>query len=101
MKPRRLASDVILSISDSGIDPSKNLGAGVDVHDLVQQPDGLLLGALERVAADDGAERAALSQAADLGQDFLGRLRLATREDDDAAAVESRLDDVAHALGQR
>src|SRR5712691_10124 len=101
MKPRRFASDVIFSISDSGINPSQNLGARVDVHDLVQQADGLVLWPLERVAADDRAETATLRQAPDLGQNFLSGLGLTAREDQDAPAIEGRLDHVADALGER
>src|SRR5438067_1526706 len=101
MKPRRFASDVTLSINDSGIDPGEDLRARIDVHDLVQQRDRLALGSLERVAADNRAEAAALSDAADLGQHIVGALGLATREDHYAAAVEGRLHHVPHALRQR
>src|SRR3954469_8002285 len=75
--------------------------ARVDVHHVAEQLDGFLAGPLEGVAAHDGAERATVAQAADLGHDLVRALGLAAREDDDALAVEAALHHVLGPVGQR
>src|SRR4029453_17246971 len=75
--------------------------AGVDVHYLAEEVQRFLLGSLEGVPAKDRAEAAAGADPAHLVHDGRGLLRLAAREDDDAAAVEGALHDVAYALGER
>src|SRR5947209_16421386 len=79
--------------------PSSSL-AGVDVHHAAQELDGLVARPLEGVAAHDRAERAAVAQAADLGEDLVGALGLAAGEDDDPLAVEAALHDVSGAVGE-
>src|SRR5437868_7982529 len=75
--------------------------AGVDVHHLPEEGERLLARALERVPADDRAEPAAVADGAHLVEDGGRLLRFAAREDDDAPAVESTLDDVTDAFGER
>src|SRR5262245_8965426 len=76
--------------------------AGVDLHDGVQEAERPLALPLERVAADDGPEAAAVADRAALLEDGLVVLAGgAAGEDHDAAAVERRLNDVAHALAER
>src|SRR5207249_9817717 len=73
----------------------------IDVHDLPQQLDGFLSRSLERIAAHYRPECAAFAETADLGEDVLGALRLAAREDDDALAVEAALHYVPRPVRQR
>src|SRR3990170_2049824 len=76
--------------------------ARVDLHHRGQELERPRLLALERVPPDDGAEAAAVADGPAFVEDRLVvLLGGAAREDDDAPAVEGRLDDVAHALGQR
>src|SRR5690606_37089794 len=67
------------------------LRGGEDVLDLVEEGDGLVLGALEGVTTDDGAEPAALGDAADLLDDRVLPLGRAAGEDDDALPLEAAL----------
>src|SRR3990172_2820462 len=76
--------------------------ARVDLHHRGQELERPRLLALERVPPDDGAEAAAVADGPAFVEDRLVvLLGGAAREDDDAPAVEGRLDHVAHALGQR
>src|SRR5262245_14165333 len=59
----------------------------VDLLDRLQQLDGVRHRPLERVAAHDRAERAAVGDALDLGEHLVGALRLAAGEDHDAPAA--------------
>src|SRR5512134_1086456 len=75
--------------------------ARVDLHHGVQEPQRMIARPLERVAPDDGAETAAVADAAALVEDRLVVLLGGpAREDHDAAAVEGRLHHVPHPLAQ-
>src|SRR5450759_2805806 len=76
-------------------------GARVDVHDLVQELDGLVVRPLEGVAPLDRAEAAAQGGLLVLLEHFVDALGRAAREDHDAAAGEGALDHVGDALGER
>src|SRR5258707_9694114 len=71
----------------------------VDPDDLVEHLERLVARPLEGVAADDRAVAAAVADGAHLVHDAILVLRLAAREDDDAAAVESGLHNMAIARG--
>src|SRR3990172_2536289 len=76
--------------------------AGADLHHRGPELERARLLAMERVPPDDGAEAAAVADGPALVEDRLVvLLGGAAREDDDTPSVEGRLDDVAHALGQR
>src|SRR5207249_1761364 len=74
---------------------------GVDVHHRTEEGDCIALRTLERVAADDRAEAAAVADAADLVEHCVVRLGLAAGEDDDASTAEGALHHVAHAIAER
>src|SRR5215470_4502684 len=77
------------------------LRPGVDAHDRREELQRFRLLPLKRVASDDRAEAAAIADGANLVEDLLVLGGGAARENDDAAAVERRLHDVPHALGER
>src|SRR6266496_2637249 len=81
--------------------PANPRSGRVDLHDVREQLQRLLLRTLEGVAPHDGPEGAAVLDPLDLLQDVLRALRLAAREDHDAAAAERALHHVADAVGQR
>src|SRR5919108_2880169 len=76
------------------------LSARVESHHGAEELQRVGLLSLERVAPDDRPEPAAVADGADLIEDLVILRRGAAGEDDDAPAVERRLHDVAHALGQ-
>src|SRR5258708_16999446 len=73
--------------------------AFVDADDLIEHLERLVARPLEGVAADNRAVAAAVADGAHLVHDAILVLRLAAREDDDAAAVEAGLHDMAIARG--
>ena len=74
--------------------------AGVDIHHLAEQAEGVFLRSLEGVASHDRAKGATGVQAADLVEDSVFPLGGAAGEDHDASATETGVDDVLDALGQ-
>ena len=66
----------------------------------MQQLDGLALGPLKRVAADDRPEAAAIRDAANLLDEAVVALGRPAREDDDTTAVEGALHDVPDPFGE-
>src|SRR5881409_1307858 len=83
-----------------GIGPSIPSGRGtaVDLHDGVEQAQGVGLLALEGVAPDDRSEAAAVADGAHLLEDLLLGLGRAAGEDHDAPAGEGGLRDVPHPI---
>ncbi len=73
---------------------------GIDLHDLAEELDGLGLGTLERIAADDRTEPAAGLDAANLVEQSRILGMFAAREDDDAAPAERALHHMLDALGR-
>src|SRR5579875_39560 len=74
--------------------------ASVDIHDRFEEAQGFRLRTLERVAANDRAEAAAVTDGTHFGKDLLVGSGRATGEDDDAASIEGALHHMVDALGQ-
>lgn len=72
-----------------------------DGHDIVEEGEGFVAGALEDIAAHDRAEAAAgIDGAGFIEQGVAIGVQGSAGEDDDATAIEGALDDVGDALGQ-
>src|SRR5579859_4438521 len=74
--------------------------AFVDTHDGIEEFESIGLFALERVAAYDGAEAAAIADGTHLFKEGLIGGGGTARKDDDAATIEGALYDIMHAVGQ-
>src|SRR6476469_6376217 len=74
--------------------------AFVDTHDGTQEFERVLFFTLERVAAHDRAEAAAIADRAHFVEDLLISGCRASGEDDDAATSEGTLNHVLDTLGQ-
>src|SRR5208337_2731013 len=73
----------------------------VNLDDRVEKLQGVFLGTLEGVAADDGSEAAAVADGANLIEHrFVIILLGAAGEDHDAVTIKGALDNVADALGE-